>query len=111
MDDPGWDKIVDAIDARFGLVDHGQIARPLEDRPDLHEQVAYIVFKRDQQQYKLERVSRPAVVDRKSYYHKAARGGIRHENVYDAESLTHKTVVFRHDGQDWVEIDPAELGM
>lgn len=111
QDDRGWDKVVDAIDGRYGIEHHGRLTEPLEDRPDLERHIAFIEFEKEGRPYRLERVTAPAVVDKKSHYHKAASGGIRYENVYDKDQLSHKTNVYRKDGEDWELIDPTELGL
>ncbi len=111
MEDVSWDKIVDAIDEKFGLNRHGRTEEPLEDRADLKANISFIEFTRSGQDYRLERVSRPAIIDKKSHYHKAASGGTRHENVYDVNQITHQTKMYRHSGDDWESIDPSELAL
>lgn len=111
MEDIAWDKIVDAIDSRYGLDRHGRNQEPLEDRTDLMQNIAFIEFTRNGQEYRLERVSRPAIIDKKSHYHKAASGGIRYENVYDTDTIAHQTKMYRRNGSEWAPIEADELGL
>ena len=111
MDDHGWDKLVDAIDSRFGISDHGRSRRALDDKPELEETVAYICFNKDGQSYKLERVSGPAIIDRKSHYHKAAGSGVRFENIYDPDEISHKTNFYIKRAEEWEQLDPSELSL
>ncbi len=101
MDDTGWDKIVDAIDAKFGIENHGRRSEPMEDRPDLTQQIAFIEFKRDGEDYRFERVTHAAIVDRKSHYHKTAGAGVRFENIYDESDVMHKTRLYKRVGGEW----------
>lgn len=111
MEDTAWDKIVDAIDAKFGVNRHGRTQEPLEDRTDLVAKIAFIEFSKSGQDYRLERISRPAIIDKRSHYHKAASGGVRYENVYDQDTITHQTKMYRRSGDDWEPIDPSELAL
>lgn len=111
MEDVSWDKIVDAIDEKFGLNRHGKTQEPLEDREDLVQHISFIEFTRAGQDYRLERVSRPAIIDKKSHYHKAASGGIRYQNIYDPEQIAHQTKMYRKSGDSWEPIDPSELAL
>jgi hypothetical protein len=108
-DDRGWDKVVDAIDERYGLTNHGRTTEPLEDRTDLERHIAFIEFEKGGHAYRLERVTAPAIVDKKSHYHRAATGGTRVENVYDKDELSHKTNFYRKDGEEWELLDPSDL--
>lgn len=111
MEDKAWDKIVDAIDEKFGITHHGRTQEPLEDRSDLIQKIAFIEFSKGGQDYRFERVSRPAIIDKRSHYHKAASGGIRYENVYDPDTVAHQTKLYRKDSGQWEPIDPSELAL
>lgn len=112
MNDTGWDKIVDAIDTKFGIKEHGHYTEPLEDKPELEQKVRFICFDKGEQHYKLERVAHPAIIDRKTHYHKTAGGGVRYENIYDPTETSFKTKFYRQDSaSEWQEIDPTELSI
>ena len=111
-EDKAWERIVDAIETKYGLTDHGRQTRPVADRHDLTEHVAFIVFERGGERYKLERVQGPAIIDRKTFGAKRIGSDVRYENVYDPEETSMRTNFYRGDeAGEWVAIDPSELGL
>jgi hypothetical protein len=110
-DDNAWDRIVDAIDSRFGLDKHGRLTRPIEDHLDLTEQVAFIEFTRDGDKYRLERVTGPAIIDKKAIGGRRVGAELRYETVYDANETTHRTIYYKDDGGEWTKLDPSALGL
>jgi hypothetical protein len=111
MNDPGWDRIVDAIDSKFGTTDHGSYDEPLEDNRELKQHISFICFEKAGRTYRVERIARPGVVDRKSHYHRAAGSGVRFENIYDPNSTSFRTQFYIKDGDDWRPIEPDELSL
>lgn len=111
QDDKAWDRIVDAIDTKFGLVDHGRTKRAVADAPDLTEQVAYVVFDREGSRYKVERVQGPAIIDRKTMGARRAGATTRVENVYDPHEISFRTNLYRQTDDEWEPIDPQVLGL
>ena len=111
QDDRAWDRIVDAIDTKFGLEHHGRSKRPVEDAPELTELVSFVEFNRDGERYKLERIQGPAIIDRKTMGARRAGAVTRVENVYDPADTSYRTVVYKKSGEDWEEIDPSNLGL
>lgn len=111
-EDRTWDRIVDAIETKFGINKHGRSTRPIEDAPELTESVAFITFTRDGIEYKLERVSGPAIIDRKTIGAKRAGATTRMQNVYDPEEIASRTDFFRQDAAgEWESITPDTLGL
>ncbi|HSH31410.1 MAG TPA: hypothetical protein VK963_01955 [Candidatus Saccharimonadales bacterium] len=112
MDDKGWAKIVEAIDVKFGITSHSRAKKePLPDKPELEQTVSYICFSKDGREYKLERVAAPAIIDRKSHFHKAAGSGVRFENIYDPDETSYKTNFYVKTAGEWEPIDPSELAL
>jgi hypothetical protein len=111
QDDKAWDRIVDAVDQKFGLKSHGRSKRPVEDAPDLTEFVAFVIYDREGTEYKLERVQGPAIIDRKTMGARRAGAVTRVENVYDAGEVSFRTNLYKKDGDDWEAIDPGALGL
>jgi hypothetical protein len=111
QDDRAWDRIVDAIDTKFGLTDHGRTKRPVEDAPELTEHVTCVIFEREGEKIKLERVQGPAIIDRKTMGARRAGAVTRVENVYDPDETSLRTNVYRQNGTDWEPIDPGVLGL
>ncbi len=110
-EDKVWDRIVDAIEIKYGIIDHGRTKRPLEDKHELTEQVSFIVFERGGTRYKLERVVGPAIIDRKTIGSKRIGSDVRFENVYDTEEISLRTNLYRDEAGEWVGINPEELGL
>ncbi|MDB5178738.1 MAG: hypothetical protein JWN01_681 [Patescibacteria group bacterium] len=111
QDDKAWDRITDAIETKFGIEDHGRSKRPLEDDQDLTEHVSFIIFEREGERYKLERVQGPAIIDRKTMGARRAGAVIRTQNVYDPDEVSFRTNLYRHDGVEWEAIEPSALGL
>ena len=111
QDDRAWDRIVDAVEQKFGLDEHGRSKRPVEDAPDLTEYVSFVIFQRDGEKLKLERVQGPAIIDRKTMGARRSGATTRVENVYDAAEVSFKSHLYRWDGVEWEAIDPSVLGL
>jgi len=111
QEDKAWDRIVDAIDTKFGLDSHGRTKRPVANAADLIEHVSYVVFKRDGEEFKLERVQGPAIINRKTIGARRAGAVTRIENVYDPHETSFRTNLYRKTADDWEAIDPANLGL
>ena len=110
-EDRGLERIVDAIDTKFGVHDHGRTTRPVEDARDLTEHVAWIMFERAGERYKLERVTGPAIINRRTIGARRAGAEVRYENVYDPGEVSHRTNLYRQTGGEWESISPDELGL
>ncbi len=111
QDDRAWDRIVDAVETKFGLIEHGRTKRPVADAPDLTEQVSFVIFEREGDKIKLERVQGPAIIDRKTMGARRAGATTRVENIYDPEETSLRTNVFRWDGVEWQSIDISAVGL
>jgi hypothetical protein len=111
QDDRAWDRIADAIDTKFGLIEPGRSKRPVEDANDLTEYVSFIVFERDGEKYKVERIQGPAIIDRKTMGARRAGATTHMQNVYDPGEISFRTNLYRHDGVEWEPVDPSKLGI
>jgi hypothetical protein len=112
QDDKAWDRIVDAIDTKFGLSGHGRTKRPVEDAQNLTEHVSFVTFERDGHEYKVERVQGPAIVDRKTMGARRAGAITRAQNVYDPDETSFRTNLYRKEAAgEWEQIDPSALGL
>ncbi len=110
-EDKAWERIVDAIDLKYGLIKHSRGTRPVPDASDLTEQVASVIFERAGEQYKLERVQGPAIIDRRTVGARRAGATTHIENIYDPTQTSLRTNVFRHQAGEWVAIGLDELGL
>lgn len=109
MNDRAWEELVDLIDQKYDIDTSYQREEPLPDNKDLSRMVETIEFERDNQKFKIERVTSPAIIDKKTYYHKVG-GAARVENVYDPEATTKRVAFYKKTTDDyWNEITPEEL--
>lgn len=109
MNDQAWENLVDLIDVKYGSTDFGKRVEPLPDNTDLKQTVQFLEFSKGGERFRVERTTRPAVMDRKSHYHKGGSGGVRFENIYDESEVSHRIDFFRHEGGDWAPISPEQL--
>jgi hypothetical protein len=111
-DDHSWDRIVDAIDTKFGLTGHGRQNRPVADASHLTESVAFVTFVKDGTTFKLERIQGPAIVDRKTVGARRAGSSVHFENVYDPHETSLRTKMYQQEPSgEWTEIAPESLGL
>lgn len=111
MNDASWERLADAVDIKFGITDHGSLTRPLEDRPDLSEKVEFIEFAKGGDDFRLERITKPAIIDRKSIHGRSAHAGVRFENIYHEKETSTKVEFFRRTGNEWQPLNPEELSL
>lgn len=108
MSDRAWEDLIDRIDLKFGIAHKHKFEQPLEDEPRLKQTVDQVDFKRDGQSYRIERVTAPAIMDKKTNYNKVGIATSTHV-VYDPDELSHKVVFYRLEGDQAVEITPDQL--
>lgn len=111
QDDKAWERIVDAIDVKFGVSEHGHQTRKIVDAPHLTQNVSFIVFERNGQDFRIERIQGPAIIDKKTIGAKRAGAEVRYQYIYDPEETSIKTVMYRAVGDDWQEIDASALDL
>ncbi len=108
-DDRAWDRITDAIDIKFGIIKHGRETRPVEDAQNLTQSVLFIIFDRDGERYRMERITGPAITDRRNVGAHRIGGETHMQNSYNANDLVRHTVLLREEGDEWVIINPDSL--
>lgn len=111
QDDRAWDRITDAIDIKYGIIKHGRETRPVHDAQNLEEKISFVIFERGGDRFKLERVTSPAIVDRRSVGSRRIGGETHMQNTYDPDEVSHKTVVLREEMGEWLPISLEELGL
>ena len=111
MNDAAWERLVDAIDVTVGIDSHNRSQRPLEDRPDLTQQVEQIEFERGGQAFRLERTTGPAILDRKTHYSHRAGTANRVEYIYDEHELANKVTLYRETNGEWVAAELDQLSL
>lgn len=111
QEDKAWERIVDAIDTKYGLKEFGKSKRTLEDANQLTEYVSFIIFERDGDSYKLERLQSPVILERKTLGARRAGATVHMQNIYDPHELSFKTNLYKDSGGTWDSVDPSTLGL
>lgn len=108
MNNSAWERLSDAVDARFGIDNFKKRTEPLPDKPELTQEVVELYFERDGQSYRLVRTTHPAIIERKSIYAKTGSAQA-FQNIYDTSEVQHSVKLEQKQGDDWVEQDVAQL--
>ncbi len=109
MNDDRWGDLVELIDEKYTVDHFDRRVEKLENNPELTQTIESIEFERDNVKYKIERITSPRIVDKKTHFHQ--RGvAARVEYVYDPEETQTKVMFFKQmtDGY-WNEISPEDL--
>lgn len=109
MSDKTWEELVDLLDVRYTIDNHTRREEPLEDQPSLKRRVETLELEKDNQKYRVERISQPAVSDVKTHY---ARSGVasRVEKSYDKDEWTHNVAFYRQTPSGhWNEIQAEDF--
>jgi hypothetical protein len=98
--DEKWEALLEQIQRKFGIEAHTQ-KEPVEDG-GFRE---VVIFKSPAGKMKLERVSRPLVLDKRIHYSKRAQSGRSVEYVYSKTEKSHRERLFRWTVTGWEELD------
>ncbi|MBD3368576.1 MAG: hypothetical protein GF405_10480 [Candidatus Eisenbacteria bacterium] len=101
-----WEKLLDQIERRFGLVEHG-----VREIPERHLTIETAVFDGASGRMKLERAVHPLVVDERVHYSKRIGGDVNIERVYSDSENVDTVTLYRWDpgGRRWDEMDLEDL--
>ena len=108
MSDRAWEDLIDRIDIHFGILNSRKFDQPIEGDNRLVSHVDQVDFEKDAKQYRVERISSPAVIDKKTTYSKTGVA-TRTQVVYDEDELTNKVAFYQLNGDDVNEISPEQL--
>jgi hypothetical protein len=100
MTDDKWELLLEQIQRKFGIE-----ARTQNEPAEEGGVREVVVFRSPGGKMKLERVSRPLVLDKKVHYSKRMGSGRNVEYVYSPNEKTHRERLFRWTGTEWSEID------
>lgn len=105
MDDERWESLVDMIDERFGIDKTLKTTTTRHDgSPEWHESIE---FTKGSTRMRLERISRPRVLDVKTFYARR-RGASREEVVYSETERTHSVRLHQWEN-GWQEVDLSQI--
>ncbi|MFA5135662.1 MAG: hypothetical protein WC505_07820 [Patescibacteria group bacterium] len=102
MQDEKWQEILGRVQDDFEVLDHGT-----EELGEVPGTVEHIIFMGPLGKMKLERTSRPLVLDKKALGSKRIGSDTHVEYIYSDTEKTHTFKAYRwDDGQDdWVEME------
>ncbi|MBI3948711.1 MAG: hypothetical protein HY321_22565 [Armatimonadetes bacterium] len=105
MDDERWETLIDLIDDRFGIEKTEKTKTTREDgSPEWRESNTFV---RNGTRFKIERVTRPKVLDVKTFYARR-HGGSRTEAVYSETERSHTVRLYQWQN-GWEEVDLSQI--
>jgi mRNA-degrading endonuclease RelE of RelBE toxin-antitoxin system len=109
MSDKAWEELIDLIDTKYQVDNTDRREEPLEDNKKLKKLTESIFFEKDNQKFKIDRVTSPRIIDKKTFYsgHNTAN---RIQYEYDPDEKSVKVLFFRQlpDGY-WNELTPEDF--
>ncbi len=109
MNDRAWGELVDLIDEQYVIDNSNRREESLKDDKKLKQTVESIEFEKDNIKYRIERITGPRIIDKKTFYsgHGSAN---RIQYVYDPEETSSRVVFYKQlaDGH-YNEISPEDL--
>jgi hypothetical protein len=109
MSDKAWEELIDLIDTKYQINSSDRREEVLEDDHKLKRIIESICFEKDKVKYKIERITSPRVIDKKTFYSGQGMAN-RLKYVYDPIETTKRVIIYKQlpDGH-YNEITPEEL--
>ena len=109
MTDHAWEKLVDMIDTKFEIDKHAKSEEAIDGQPSLKRHIDAIFFEKDNQKYKIERVTSPAIKDTKTHYvHRGAAQRVQQN--YDPHETSSKVIFYKAEADGYYnEISPEDM--
>lgn len=108
MNERGWEELVDLIDQKFIIAAHNKFEEVLEDNHKLKRTIDRIEFEKAGDSYRIDRVTAPMIVERKTFYHRS--GTQNHaQNVYDPDETSSRVFFLKQVGSEWIEVKAEQL--
>src|SRR5262249_26442459 len=106
MTDEKWELLLEGIRRKFKVTEHTTGEPDGRDR-SVRE---VIVFDGPTGSMKLERVTRPLVLDKKAIFSHRAGSGVNYEYTFHPTEKTHRESLFRWENNSWTEMDLSTIG-
>ena len=113
MNDEKWFDIVDMVEEKLEVLDKTRQEVPIGDDIDgakALEIVETVIFEGLEGKMKIERTTRPAILDRKAIKSKRIGDRERVEYQYSDTEKVQSFKAYKWGGNDWVEIENDNLG-
>ncbi|HPZ09697.1 MAG TPA: hypothetical protein PL110_16470 [Candidatus Eremiobacteraeota bacterium] len=107
MNDERWEDLVDKIDSKFGIESYTRedLYRVLDSgEKKKHGYKHTMIFNGLQGKMKLERISKPLIIDKKVFY-SGRKSDSRVDYIYSDKEFTHKVIAYMWSGKEWEERD------
>lgn len=113
MRDAKWENLIFMIEEKFGISKRN--TRPIEIGQDsqgesIMGEIETIEFKGPNGQMKIERISRPKVIDKKVLSTKRIGGKVAVDYIYSPEEKSYEVKLYRQDEKgEWQEVNVTSL--
>lgn len=106
MKDEKWYYLLEEIDRKFGIEE-----KKTEEIPDRRTTIETVIFTGASGRMKIERVTRPVILERKVKFSKRAGSDSAEKYVYSEDEKIHRVTLYawNEDESKWVEIDFRKL--
>lgn len=107
MNDEKWTEVIALIKQKFAVTkrETTKTGRTDDIGQDLGEEIEVVIFDGPQGEMKLERTSRPVILDKKVHYGKGSGGIGRIEYKLSPDQKSHKVELFSMVDGEWQKID------
>jgi hypothetical protein len=105
MTDEKWEALVGQIRRKFKISEESTG----DPDPRDHGVREVIVFEGPAGPMKLERLTRPLVLEKKPIYSHRSGSGVNYEYVYHPTDKTHRESLFRWENNGWTEMDLSAI--
>ncbi|OIP23202.1 hypothetical protein COX95_00410 [bacterium CG_4_10_14_0_2_um_filter_33_32] len=114
MNDEKWGDVVDLIEQKFGIIERNKEEVIIGDdfeEDKARESIDSIIFNGPLGKMKVQRITRPIVLDKKVHYTKTMGQGAKVEYTYSDDEFTHRVVAYKWGEVEssWIEIEAGGL--
>ena len=107
MQDEKWKDVTGMIKDKFEIIEEGE--EPIEDIP--RAKIEYLIFEGPLGKMKVERETKPVVLDKKTNYSKRMGDTASVEYVYSDDEYSHKFRAYVWKGDDWMEMEAGDFNL
>lgn len=108
MNDDKWLNVIDTIEEMFDVTERKKEKIQSEDGND--EEHEWVIFEKKGIKMKLERVSKPRILDRKEHFSRRAGTSSQTEYIVSDTEKSHHVHLYRENGSNgWEEIDTTTI--
>lgn len=110
MTDDKWGDLLFMVQEKFTLDERTK--EPIYEQDEAEQPIKrgskeIVIFETPDGRVKLERSSRPLIIDKKYHYHKGSSGRAQVEYTYSETEQTHSLEAFREVAGEWEPIETA----